>query len=191
MIGWLEDLRYEYPRLVWSSIWLAMLAALSAGFMAIPDTPTSNAMGLVRLQERATSLVRAVRWYVRVQVNTEGVASPKRITYGTVLGLDRHGNLVISEAVDDRWQKTKVRLADVKLIDVRGAATAVKEFRDENARFEIYEDEQAVVWINGWPLNVKLIESGFADPDPNPPTNIVDKAFATYYWRNFYGNDSN
>lgn len=191
MIDWLIDLKYEFPRLFWSSIWLGLMVGCGAGFMAIPDTPTSSAMGIVKLQTRAVSLVRAARWYVRVQINTEGVASPVRVTYGSILGLDRQGALVISEAVGDRWQKTKVRLADVKLIDLRGAAMLVKEHRPENARFEIYDEEQAVVWIKGAPLNVKLIESGFAEPDPNPPTNIVDKAFATYYWRNFYGNDSN
>jgi hypothetical protein len=32
-----------------------------------------------------------------------------------------------------------------------------------------------------------LIEAGYAIPDPNPPTNIVDIAFSTYYWRLFHG----
>lgn len=191
MIAFLDDFRYEHPRVFWMTLWVAILVGSGAGFMSIPETPISTAMGIAKLQTRAISLVRAVRWYVRVQVNTDGVASPGRVTYGTVMGLDRQGNLVISEAIDDRWQKNKVRLADVKLVDLRGAAMAVKELRDQNARFEVYGDEQAVVWIKGSPLNVKLIESGFAEPDPNPPTNIVDKAFATYYWRNFYGYDDN
>jgi len=52
----------------------------------------------------------------------------------------------------------------------------------ENARFDIYGQEQVVTWIRNTPLNVKLIEAGVAKPDPKPPTNIFDLAFATYYW---------
>jgi hypothetical protein len=102
-------------------------------------------------------------------------------------GIDKNGKLVILTPDGDRFVQSTVRIADTRLTNLYGAAGAVADARTADARFDIYNNDEVVVWIRSAPFNVKLIEDGLAVPDPRPPTNIVDKAFATYYWRIWKG----
>lgn len=169
---------------------MSISSALAAGFIILASSPVGAALGVTKIRDRGVSLYHASFWFARAQLNNEGYADIERTTYGSVLGLDKDGQLIIKFADGRKFIKKAMKLADVRLIDARGAAVIVNSLRSENAKFEEYSDDQVVVWINDEPLNVRLIEAGVARPDPTPPTNIVDKAFAIYYWRKFYGTDS-
>lgn len=182
----IESLRYDRPVLFRSVVVGMSLVLLVIIFMSLPASPLMRAIGVTTAQKKVASLYYAGFWYVRASTNAEGV-NALQTTYGNIIGLDKDGSLVISVPVNGKFEQSKVLIADAKLNDLYGAAALVGQFRTEDAKFEIYEGRQAVVWIRNVPFNVKLIEAGYAVPDPNPPTNIVDKAFATYYWRNFNG----
>jgi hypothetical protein len=187
LIEFFHAVRFEHPRVFWTGIVSATIAASMYGFMSIPPGPVAKATGVTQLQRRAASLYYAGFWFARVEINGQSAAPILSTNYGNVVGLDRRGRLIVSVPNGDRFGRVEVSLADVRLTDLRGAATLIKGVRDLDAKFEEYPGNQYVVWLNQIPLNVQLIEAGLAEPDPNPPTNIVDKAFATYYWRNFYG----
>lgn len=186
MGDFIESVRYDYPILFRSVVGIISLTVLVVVFMSLPATPLMRAIGVSTAQKKVSSLYYAGFWYVRASTNAEGLQA-LQITYGNIIGLDKDGSLVISVPVNGKFEQSKVLIADTKLTDLYGAAALVGQFRTEDAKFEIYEGRQAVIWIRDVPFNVKLIEAGYAVPDPNPPTNIVDKAFATYYWRNFNG----
>lgn len=186
MGDFIESMRYDHPVVFRGGLTAIIVTILIFVFMMLPASPLMRAIGVTAAQTKVSSLYYAGFWYLRAQTNQEG-AEALQTTYGNIVGLDKEGSLVISVPVGDKFEQSKVLIADTKLTDLYGAAALVGQFRTEDAKFEIYENRQAVIWIRDVPFNVKLIEAGYAVPDPNPPTNIVDKAFATYYWRNFNG----
>lgn len=185
----MESLLYDHPTIFRGGLTAIVVTILMVIFMALPATPLMRAIGVTAAQTKVSSLYYAAFWYIRAQTTQEGV-NALQTTYGNIVGLDKEGSLIISVPVGDKFEQSKVLIADTKLTDLYGAAALVGQFRTEDAKFEIYENRQAVIWIRDVPFNVKLIEAGYAIPDPNPPTNIVDKAFATYYWRNFNGSEN-
>lgn len=189
MLSSFIEMRFDRPGLFWGMVWTLVASLIFVGFMSIPRTPLTEATGVVALQRKVTDLYYAGMWFYRAQTNESGTAVAERTTYGNVEGLDKSGFLVVTVAGENDFVRERVSVADVKLTDLRSAAEFVRSFSGKSAKFEYYEDNQVVIWIDESPLNVKLIEAGVAVPEPNPPTNIVDKAFATYYWRSFYGTE--
>lgn len=188
---WLETFRFEYPRVFgWTVGIFCSLFALTV-FMSLPESPMLQAIGVTGLQKKVSNFNNAVYWQVRAATNTGGetMAPPKTI-YGTMVGIDGTGQMVISVPEGEQFTQRRIRIADTKVMDLYGAAVLIGSLRLENARFDIYPNDQAVIWLRNVPFNVKLIEAGLAMPDPNPPTNIVDTAFAAHYWNQFNGGGS-
>ncbi len=173
-----------------------MLVATCTGALALaalamaPSTAFVRAVGLQEWQIRGGALLRAAYWAGRAAVNAASDERPTR-RYGSMEGVDRAGNLIASLPEGSRWVTARYRFADLTIMDVTGVARQVALRRGEDARFEIYRGDQVVVWIGGGPFNIALIDAGVAEPDPHPPTNIVDIAFATYYWNLARGARSN
>ncbi len=187
MKDFIESLRYDHPILFRTLIsFFGILFALLV-FVSLPPSPLLRALGIAAAQKKVSALYYAVFWQVRAATNRDGGVPALQTTYGNMAGLDTSGKLVISVPAGNKFVQSRVNIADTKLVDLFGAAALIGQLRTEDAKFDIYHDNQVVVWIRNVPLNVKLIEAGHAIPDPNPPTNIVDKAFSTYYWRIFNG----
>lgn len=83
-------------------------------------------------------------------------------------GVDQAGKLIVTVPNGSKWVRHYFALADIDITDIYGEAQQVGALRLEDAKFEVYSDGQAVVWVRGVPFNVKLIESGVAKPDPTP-----------------------
>jgi hypothetical protein len=52
------------------------------------------------------SLYHATFWFARAQLNADGYADIERTTYGSVLGLDKDGQLIIKFADGRRFEKS-------------------------------------------------------------------------------------
>ena len=178
---WFETLRYENPTRLWMLVATCTGALALAALAMAPSTAFVRAVGLQEWQIRGGALLRAAYWAGRAAVNAASDERPTR-RYGSMEGVDRAGNLIASLPEGSRWVTARYRFADLTIMDVTGVARQVALRRGEDARFEIYRGDQVVVWIGGGPFNIALIDAGVAEPDPHPPTNIVDIAFATYYW---------
>ena len=187
MIEILENLRYDRPLTFRVLLAAASVMVLGGGFAALPENDFFRTIGVTGVQVRCGALVRAIRWQTRVLIHRESDGEQPRVVYGNMVGIDKNGQLVILTPVGDRFVQSTVRIADTRLTDLYGAAAAVAAARTADARFDFYNNYEVVVWIRSAPFNVKLIEDGHAEPDPRPPTNIVDKAFAAYYWRIWKG----
>jgi len=184
---WFETFRYDYPKLFHTLVVIAGLFLCYFVFMALPDTAFMRAIGVVGAQKRVTALQYATYWKVRASTGSPSDGAAPAVAYGNLAGLDRNGGLIVSVPSGASYVQRTVKLADIQITDLYGTAALIGQLRLEDARFDVYADNQVVVWIRGVPFNVKLIEAGYARPDPNPPTNIVDMAFATYYWAQFNG----
>ena len=187
---WFENLRYENPARLWMLIGTCTAVCMLAVLAMAPGTAFVRAVGIQEWQVRGGALLRAAYWAGRALVNAASDERPTR-RYGSMEGVDGAGNLIASLPDGTRWVTARYRFADLTIMDVTGVARQVALRRGEDARFEIYRGDQVVVWIGGGPFNIALIDAGVAEPDPHPPTNIVDIAFATYYWNLARGTRSN
>lgn len=179
---WLDTLRYDHPR-AWRTLWAGCITTvLFIGFLLLPSSPMLRAMGVTSVQERISAFSNALYWSSRAALNANQSMDKPHILYGNMEGIDRAGKLIITASSGDKWVRYNLALADIVILDLYGVAQQIGTLRLEDAKFEVYGDDQAVVWVRGVPFNVKLIEAGVAKPDPTPPTDIVDVAFATYYW---------
>lgn len=181
-------LRYDFQKPI-RTLYLCVIAVfVSIAFMTAPVTPLMAALGMSEVQVRISALLNAVYWNGRSLLNKDPGAVASQTRYGSLVGIDQRGNLVVSVPHGSRFVTERLQIADIRITDLLGSAVLIDRYKHHDARIEIYPENQAVIWIRDVPINVKLIEGGHATPDPNPPTNIVDKAFASYYWRIFKGN---
>lgn len=179
---WLNDFRYDRPGWFWSLAVGACLTASVGAFFLLPRNEFFGTVGVTAAQQRAGALHRAIYWQARAAVHASDEGSAPEVFYGNLLGIEADARIIVSVPIGDSFQERRYRLADVLVHDVHAAARIIATYRLVPAKFDIYEQEQAVIWLDQAPLNVRLIEEGAATPDPNPPTNIVDIAFARYYW---------
>lgn len=177
---WLETVRYDHPGVFRGVVACAVVVGAVLAFLALPESPLLRAMGITGAQKRISAAANGLYWEARAWLGTPGTETPVRL-YGNMEGLDRAGRVIVSIAEGDHWVKRHFALADAQIEDMYGAAQIVGALRTEHATFDVY-GESVVAWIHGVPVNIKLVEAGVARPDPHPPTNIVDRIFATYYW---------
>lgn len=188
MADWIDALRFDHPG-VYRAVWVTSAAALAiSGFFMLPDSPMLRAMGVVGVQKRVGALTNAVYWSSRAAMNNNSATDKPDVLYGNMEGVDSTGKLIVTVSDGNKWVRHYFALADIVITDIYGVAQQVGALRLEDAKFEVYRGDQVVVWVRGVPFNVKLIEAGVAKPDPTPPTDIVDTAFATYYWGIAKGN---
>ncbi|KOB43474.1 hypothetical protein [Xanthomonas arboricola] len=182
----LADLRFDHPRIFWCGA-VALSATLVLGtFLALPDNGFFQATGISGAQRRILALKNAGYWYSRSLTHASAQGLQFDTRFGNVLRY-QDGRLFASLPSGDRFTEVKLQFADVVVTSPGIAHRVVHELRFKDARLEIYDKDKSVVWVGGKPLNITLIEVGAAQPDPNPPTNIVDLAFASYYWNQAKG----
>lgn len=182
----LEDARYDHPRLYWTALLTIMVGASAGVFSLLPRSPFFEAIGVTGVQDKVHALKSAVYWYSRsaIHASSEDLAFDTR--YGNVVRAEA-GAVIASLPDGAQFREVRIVLADVVIDSDALADRVIQANRFKDARFEIYDMEKSVVWIERKPLNVTLIEVGAARPDPDPPTNIVDLAFASYYWNQVKG----
>lgn len=184
----LENLRYDRPILFRGLVVTVSVVVFASMFASLPENEFFRTIGVTKAQKRCGALYHAAFWHMRAVLHQDSEGDKPHVVYGNMVGIDKNGQLVILTPSGDKFVQSTVRLADTALVDLYGAAASVAKESTADARFDIYNDKEVVVWIRSAPFNVQLIEEGHAKPDPRPPTNIVDKAFAAYYWRIWKGN---
>lgn len=182
----LTDIRYDYPKAYWGGVFSVVILGLLAVFLVLPQNAFFEALGISDAQRRGHALKSASYWYSRSVIHASSTDLAFEVRYGNVVRFETDA-VVASIPRGAEFLEEKLHLADVVVQEPRQADEIVRAGRFKDARFEVYDRDKAVVWIEGKPLNITLIELGIATPDPNPPTNIVDLAFASYYWTQFKG----
>lgn len=184
----IDALRYEYPKTFRLAVLSFFLLLSAVTFLHLPDNGFSRTVGVTAAQARVSALRYAVQWQLRAMIHPTGDAKRRQPLFGNVMGISDSGELIIAVPEGRRFVNRQFKIADAKVVDIHAVARTVASIRELSAKVEVYADNQAVVWLGDEPLNVKLVETGSAIPDPNPPTNIVDLAFSAYYWKKVKGN---
>lgn len=188
LLNLLDDFKHDHSLLYSVTLVATVISLLIMLLMILPDSSLCRAIGVTSLQRKASSFGNAVYWTYRAKVGADHqeITSP-HIVYGNLVGVDKDGKILIATVQENQFVNVAYSLADTVIIDVYGVAKTIGSLKQENVKCELYDKDVAVIWIRGAPLNIKLIEEGIAKPDPNPPTSIVDMAFAAYYWSQFKG----
>lgn len=165
-----------------------VMGVLISGFLFLERQPTlSQTFGLTDLRLRVQAMPDAVYWSYRKWVNTKAENySPIDTRFGYARDFVG-GQLLVHEYSSKGRVEKRYPLASIEIYDNQHAAIRqwIRERRGAETRFDIYINknglEHVVVWTGSGPWNVQFISQGFAYPSPNPPTNVVDAAFAEYY----------
>lgn len=180
-------LRYEKVWLFWCLQAISLVVVLYLALSLLMESALADAMGLTKMKMRVSAFREAMYWQCRVWKNASlPVQSPVRY-YGFINKAEPDGQLLITVVENDKYVLREVTLANLTDIRVDGLAAAAAMRRRADAVFDIYPGKRAVVWIEGQPWNVMLISAKLARPTPAPPTNVVDKAFAEYFWAKVNG----
>lgn len=188
-----RSLRYSHPFVLRGATTVAAVALsviLYTSVGAMRDSEFVTAIGLQPLFVKIEALRHALYWSSRAVMGTEGHEEPAH-AFGVVAGVTPDGKqLVLTLYADGQITTRPARLADTVLINPARYVDEIVAIQHADAAFDFYRGgHDVVVWINRSPWNVHLISVGAMDADENPPTNIVHKAFAQYYWRIVRGDD--
>jgi hypothetical protein len=175
-------LRYERAFLFWFLQITALFVVLWFAISLLLESAFADAIGLTKVKDRGLALKEAVYWQYRVWKNSDLPVQEATRYYGFVNGARPNGKLKITVADNDKFVLREVSLANLTDIRVDGLAAAAEMRRRAEAVFDIYPGDRAVVWLDGEPWNVALISANLARPTPAPPTNVVDRVFAEYFW---------
>lgn len=162
--------------------------------LCLPDTSFMRAIGVIDFQHRVKSFKSALYWESRVLINPY-VEIDHTVLYGYVNSLGRDGMVEVTLPVEEQFVTRRFALADLKIKDYESLSKFFNERKNYSVKFDIYGDMVVLhsdslpdTFTPRVPLNIQFIEKGFATADPNPPTNIVDSAFAAHYWNIVRGN---
>lgn len=164
--------------------------------LVLPNTQFTRAVGVIDFQQRVYALRQALYWQSRVVMHPEH-AVDHRILYGFVNAVMPDGKVEISYANDSKYVTERFQLADLKIQNYAALDTFFKQNQSMGIKADVYGDMVVLHFdgvmesmdkdVQAKPLNIQFIEKGDAIPDPNPPTNIVDRAFAAHYWKMTFG----
>ncbi|MBN9424615.1 MAG: hypothetical protein BGO63_15245 [Candidatus Accumulibacter sp. 66-26] len=171
---------------------LGLILAIAVGLYTFVGSNTAllNVLGLQTTAARMAAGKSAIFWTWRAWRHKSDNAElePERF-YGYLESVNRDTTVNITLVRNAKYQSQRITLADLVITDPTGLATIVEAHRHSSMEFAFYPTQTpypyTVIWLDNHPFNLTLITEGVALPDRTPPTNIVDRLFATYYWREF------
>ncbi|SIR01582.1 hypothetical protein [Marinobacterium stanieri] len=187
MRAWLDQVRYEHPRIWVGTLSLASLLMIGAVAKTLVTPEVSRLLGFDTLVEKTYLARDAIYWSWRAFPE-----QPETQPYQQVWGyIDRivvtptgKVKLLAMLVEGNQYVPHTLTLANV-VPKAQPLQASVQHVRQRDALFDIFkhpDGEQVIVWIDRQPWNIEVIKAGAGSPDPAPPTRIADRVFATYYW---------
>ncbi|MDU4254434.1 hypothetical protein [Pseudomonas sp.] len=154
-------------------------------------TSFGQAVGLDSARARATNAYYAAMWATKwaTGAETEPVY-PKR--YSGAIEKIVNDMLVVVYYEEGKQYRRVVKPANVITTDNIKFKEWASQYHLKGISIEFYEPLGqvsgrdiwgAVMWYRQTPINVELVEQGVGYPEKNPPTVVVNKIFALYYWQ--------
>lgn len=193
-------IRYNYPLFYFGTLTTALVIIIINIITITATTGVLNAIGAASAANRIVAAKEAAFWTYRAwsHRHSEAHITPQRV-YGYLQTTNRDGSINLLIAADDSYKTIRVRLADLQVTNPTALAAIVSMHRQAPVDVDLYtlpstskEDTSphAVIWLDNKPFNIDLIIASVALPDENPPTDIVDRAFAAYHWKIATGEDT-
>lgn len=181
--------RNNYPAVYFAVLILAItiIATQIISFTA-NNTAFFDMLGMSTAKTKIIAAKETAYWHYRAWLNNDKATDLKpEKAYGFMQSVNRDGTINITIIKNNKYQTQRITLADSIVTDSNTLAVAVELHKHEDADFDLYNTGNThpytVIWLNGKPFNLQLITTGIVNPDTTPPTNIVDRLFAEYYWK--------
>lgn len=183
LLLWLIPTQLITRRLQWLW-WVVLSGGLLAGLWYSADSNFGRASGLYEVRYRADMARQALFWWVRA-ARGASKSGEVAMTYRGYIDRGQGQYLLVYLYSGEGRVRQVVSLANVN----NQGANLVKfaeRYRGKPLRFDLFilpheKQPRALIWLIDRPLNLDVIEDG-AGPDVNPPTDVVDKIFAHYFW---------
>lgn len=164
--------------------WVVLIGGLMSGLWYSADSNFGRASGLYEVRYRIDMARQALFWWAR-SVNGASKSGEVSMTYRGYIDRGQSQYLLVYLYSGEGRVRQVVSLANVN----NQGADLVKfaeRHRGKPLRFDLFilpheKQPRALIWQVDRPLNLDVIEDG-AGPDVNPPTDVVDKIFARYFW---------
>ena len=169
------------------SVAAGCLSVLLIGGWVGADTAFGRASGLAELKYRIQMMGNALFWEYRASTGRSAQGEVGK-TYRGYIDKGQKSFLLVYLYDGEGRRRQVVSLANVNNETVELTSFA-ERYRGQSLRFDLFslpteKYPRALIWNIDVPLNLDVIEEG-GGPDINPPTNVVDRIFANYYWRLF------
>lgn len=186
-------IRYNHALIYFTTIAAAViLLAVNVVYMTAA-TGLLDAIGATEVGNRVVAAKETVFWSYRAWIHRDANAEliPER-KYGYLQSANRDGSINVQIIAGSDYQTIRVLLADLQITNINGLAAIVELNKKVPVDIDLYrpladktttdlpELPQAVIWLENKPFNIAIITASVAIPAKNPPTNIVDQAFAEY-----------
>lgn len=180
IIFWLAVSLFSVFFCVMAMFFVAEKIYESDSFFIEASGTKSRVEQIVLFKEAMRHELRAFRFSKKAE---DATWAPVKKLYGNMRGMYRDGTLEYTYYENENAKVARGKLINVcvnnNLIDV---ARKIESLSHSPAEFHVYQNGQVLVWLRDHPFNLLLIRAGLASPHPNPPTNVVDRLFAEYYW---------
>lgn len=184
-----HHLRNNHPIAYFALLMIAVTIIVSQALAFIANnTALLDTLGATTLKSKIIAAKETTYWHIRAwqHNDVDSPLIPER-HYGFLQSVNHDGTINVTMIKDNQYQTERIALADTIIRNPHALALVVEMHKHENAEFELYSIGQqypyTIVWLEGEPFNLQIIKAGIADPDTTPPTNIVDRLFAEYYWK--------
>lgn len=199
--GWFFGFVEEYTQWRYEHPYLAKLIAvlrfmfytfLFVAFMWwMAGTAAGKLTGLEGVRNRVVFAYYSVVWLSKGVPNVDELQMPPKRFSGTIEKVVGDV-LVISYYDKGKSVRRLVRPANVILANKEGFAEWAEPYLLKGVVIDFYKpiDKASghdvwgvVIWSQRVPINVQLVELGYATPEENPETVIVNEVFSRYYAR--------
>lgn len=195
MFGFFEEYaqwKYEHPylsKLISFFRFIVFYSIILAFTWWLAGTAAGNVTGLEKVRSRVVFGYYSMVWASKGTASASNLqVQPKRFT-GTIEKVV--GDVLIISYYDKgKGVRRLVRPANVVITDKNGFKSWAKQYLLKGVTVDFYVpiDKASgydvwgvVLWSNRIPINVQLVELGYAYPEKNPETEIVNSVFSQYY----------
>ncbi|MCP4023646.1 MAG: hypothetical protein GY729_17505, partial [Desulfobacteraceae bacterium] len=72
---------------------------------------------------------------------------------------------------------------NISITDLAGVAKSLLDLKHQPFVFDVYKKGYVLAWTEHNQIwNLMLVQKGFARPEQDPPTHLVDRLFADHFW---------
>lgn len=139
------------------------------------------------LDLRLNHLVQAAKWSI-VSANWDDM--PHEKTYGFIERAFEDGSIEVVLYTQAGLRSSIKVLGSIDPLVPRymhDYERYLLQYRRQDAVIDIYDNQYIVIWVDGEPINLQLIEQGLAIPN-TVPSALYPRIWVRHHWRSFrYG----
>jgi hypothetical protein len=144
---------------------------------------------VVGIFQRLDAMMMFIKFTYRAKMydRQEHINAPVARTRGILHRMSKDGKLNFKVLIKDGIKHYSGYFADLEITNLPAAAQYISKHSLARVNIDYYKsagDLYVVIWFNdGTPVNQMLVKNGWAKAVAKPPSNIVNRLLAEYYYK--------